>query len=85
MYKEEIDRCNTLDQLFKVWEKAQIDECDESLKKHILIMMLVENISFLKMVFLAMRIRLRFYLFAGSHIFMIRKKVKMRRMVNSFG
>lgn len=37
------------------------------------------------MVFLAMRIRLRFYLFAGSHIFMIRKKVKMRRMVNSFG
>ena len=82
MYKEEIDRCNTLDQLFKVWKKAQIDE---SLKKHILIMMLVENISFLKMVFLAMRIRLRFYLFAGSHIFMIRKKVKMRRMVNSFG
>lgn len=30
MYKEEIDRCNTLDQLFKVWEKAQIGECDES-------------------------------------------------------
>ena len=33
MYKEEIDRCNILDQLFKVWKKAQIDECDESFKK----------------------------------------------------
>lgn len=33
MYKEEIDRRNTLDQLFKVWKKAQIDECDESFKK----------------------------------------------------
>ena len=32
-HKEEIDRCNTLDQLFKVWKKAQIDECDESFKK----------------------------------------------------
>lgn len=33
MYKEEIERCETLEKLFEIWKKAQIDECDKSFKK----------------------------------------------------
>lgn len=85
MYKEEIDRCNTLDQLFKVWKKAQIDECDESFKKTYFNYDVSRKYIFSKDGFLGNEDKAKVLFVCRGHIFMIRKKVKMRRMVNSFG